>query len=42
MGLLFLLLVGGSEEEGQPAAEVQEPRNRRSTDVKKDPSHASR
>ncbi len=42
MGLLFLLLMGGSEEEGQPAAEVQEPRNRRSTDVKKDPSHAAR
>jgi aspartate carbamoyltransferase catalytic subunit len=42
MGLLFLLLVGSSEEEGQPAAEVQEPRNRRSTDAKKDPSHAAR
>ena len=53
MALLFLLLVGGSEEshdEAHLAAEVPEPRNRRSTDpktdatkdAKKDPSHASR
>jgi len=53
MALLYLLLVGGSEEsqeEAHSAAEAQEPRNRRSTDAKADatkyakgdPSHASR
>lgn len=53
MALLYLLLVGGSEElaaEPHPAAEDQQPRNRRATDKKetssapadKDPSHASR
>jgi aspartate carbamoyltransferase catalytic subunit len=53
MALLYLLLVGGSEEsqeESLPAAEVEDPRNRRSTDAKadatkspkEDPSHASR
>jgi aspartate carbamoyltransferase catalytic subunit len=42
MALLFLLLVGGSEEEAHPAAEMQEPGERPSTDAKKDPSHASR
>jgi aspartate carbamoyltransferase catalytic subunit len=41
MALLFLLLVGGSEEEAHPAAEM-EPGERPSTDAKKDPSHASR
>jgi aspartate carbamoyltransferase catalytic subunit len=41
MALLFLLLVGGSEEEAHPAAEMQEP-GERPTDQKKDPSHASR
>ena len=42
MALLFLLLVGGSEEQAHPAAEMQEPGERPSTDAKKDPSHASR
>jgi aspartate carbamoyltransferase catalytic subunit len=42
MALLFLLLVGGSEDEAHPAAEMQEPGERPSTDAKKDPSHASR
>ena len=53
MALLYLLLVGGSEElveEAHPAAEDQQPRNRRASDKKetssapadKDPSHASR
>jgi len=42
MALLFLLLVGGSDEEAHPAAEMQEPGERPSTDAKKDPSHASR
>ena len=42
MALLFLLLVGGSEEEAHPAAEMQEPGERPSSDAKKDPSHASR
>ena len=42
MALLFLLLVGGSEEEAHPAAEMQEPGERPSTDAKKDPSHAAR
>ncbi|HYL63539.1 MAG TPA: aspartate carbamoyltransferase catalytic subunit [Candidatus Methylomirabilis sp.] len=52
MALLYLLLVGGSETEvgRHPAAEVQQPPNRRATDKKenssgaadKDPSHASR
>jgi aspartate carbamoyltransferase catalytic subunit len=41
MALLFLLTAGDSENGEHPAAEVQEPKNRRSTDVK-DPSHASR
>lgn len=42
MALLFLLLVGGSEEQAHPAAEMQDPGERPSTDAKKDPSHASR
>jgi aspartate carbamoyltransferase catalytic subunit len=44
MALLFLLLIGGSEEEAHPEAEVQEPADKHSSDVtvKKDPSHASR
>jgi aspartate carbamoyltransferase catalytic subunit len=41
MALLFLLTAGDSENGEHPAAEVQAPKNRRSTDVK-DPSHASR
>jgi aspartate carbamoyltransferase catalytic subunit len=41
MALLFLLTAGDSENAEHPAAEVQAPKNRRSTDVK-DPSHASR
>jgi hypothetical protein len=53
MALLYLLLVGGSEESGQeahPATEAPQPLSRRATDTKenssapadKDPSHASR
>jgi aspartate carbamoyltransferase catalytic subunit len=53
MALLYLLLVGGSEESGQeahPATEAPQPLSRRATDKKenssapadKDPSHASR
>ncbi len=42
MALLFLLLVGGADEEAHPAAEMQEPGERPSADAKKDPSHASR
>jgi aspartate carbamoyltransferase catalytic subunit len=41
MALLYLLTMGGTEEAAHPVAEVQEPRNRRSTDIK-DPSNASR
>jgi aspartate carbamoyltransferase catalytic subunit len=42
MALLFLLTAGHIEEQGaHPINEVQQPRNRRATDIK-DPSHASR
>jgi aspartate carbamoyltransferase catalytic subunit len=41
MALLYLLTVGGAEEGSHPAAEVQVPRNRRSTDIK-DPTNAPR
>jgi aspartate carbamoyltransferase catalytic subunit len=42
MALLFLLTAGHIEEQGaHPVNEVQQPRNRRATDIK-DPSHASR
>jgi aspartate carbamoyltransferase catalytic subunit len=41
MALLFLLIAGVSEDSSDPANETEQPRNRRSTDVK-DPSHASR
>jgi aspartate carbamoyltransferase catalytic subunit len=42
MALLFLLITGHGEEQGtHPAGEVEQPRNRRATDIK-DPSHASR
>ena len=40
MALLFLLIAGVSENGPNPANETEQPRNRRSTDVK-DPSHAS-
>jgi aspartate carbamoyltransferase catalytic subunit len=40
MALLYLLTVGGGEEESHPAAEMQAPRNRRATD-KKDPSNVA-
>ena len=45
MALLYLLLVGGSEEseaEGHPVAEAQESGEQPSKNAKKDPSHASR
>jgi aspartate carbamoyltransferase catalytic subunit len=41
MALLFLLIAGAAEDNSHPANETEQPRNRRSTDVK-DPSHASR
>ncbi len=41
MALLFLLTTGLPEEGTHPATEAQQPRNRRSTDIK-DPSHAAR
>jgi aspartate carbamoyltransferase catalytic subunit len=42
MALLFLLTAGhNGEDAAHPVSEVQQPRNRRATDVK-DPSHASR
>ncbi len=41
MALLFLLIVGAAEDSALPANQTEQPRNRRSTDVK-DPSHASR
>ncbi|MCU1240249.1 MAG: Aspartate carbamoyltransferase [Candidatus Acidoferrum typicum] len=41
MALLFLLSAGHNEEGSHPVNDVQQPRNRRATDVK-DPSHASR
>jgi aspartate carbamoyltransferase catalytic subunit len=41
MALLFLLSAGHGEVESHPVNDVQQPRNRRATDIK-DPSHASR
>jgi aspartate carbamoyltransferase catalytic subunit len=41
MALLFLLVAAQGEEGSHPVNEVQQPRNRRATDIK-DPSHASR
>jgi len=41
MAVLFLLIAGHTEQEPHPANDMQQPRNRRATDVK-DPSHASR
>jgi hypothetical protein len=41
MALLFLLSASHGEEGSHPVNDVQQPRNRRATDIK-DPSHASR
>ena len=41
MAVLFLLIAGHADQEPHPATDVQQPRNRRATDIK-DPSHASR